>query len=215
MDVLNTTALTGLSLVLIVLALFLRFRLAMWVAAGIPIALLGTIAVFPYVDILISTMTVVAFILVLGILVDDAIVVGERVYSHEQTGKSRVQAAIDGTREVSIPVIFGVLTTMAAFLPIVIVPGTMTDFFGVIGHVVMLALVFSIIESQLILPAHLAHRRRGTGRGRFGRNWNRLQGRLSGWLARMGSDYYSPFVARASRELSPSATSPPPSASAY
>ena len=197
MDVLNTTALGGLALVLIVLALFLRFRLAMWVAAGIPIALFGTIAVFPYVDILISTMTVLAFILVLGILVDDAIVVGERVYSHEQAGKSRVQAAIDGTREVSVPVIFGVLTTMAAFLPIIIVPGTMTDFFAVIGHVVMLALVFSIIESQLILPAHLAHRKRGTGRGRFASGWNRLQGRLSGWLARMGSDYYAPFLARA------------------
>lgn len=197
MDVLNTTALGGLTLVLIVLALFLRFRLAMWVAAGIPIALLGTIAVFPYVDINISTMTVIAFILVLGILVDDAIVVGERVYSHEQAGKPRVQAAIDGTREVSIPVIFGVLTTMAAFLPIVIVRGSMTEFFGVIGHVVMLALVFSIIESQLVLPAHLAHRKRGARRSRAGRGWNRLQGRLSGWLERMGSDYYAPFVARA------------------
>ena len=197
MDVLNTTAFGGLLLVVIVLALFLRFRLAMWVAVGIPIALLGTIAVFPYVDIRISTLTVLAFILVLGVLVDDAIVVGERVYSHEQAGKSPVNAAIDGTREVSIPVIFGVLTTMAAFMPIVIVAGPMSDFFGVIGQVVMLALVFSIIESQLILPAHLAHRRRGTSRGGFGRAWNRLQGRLSGWLERMGSDYYAPFVARA------------------
>ena len=197
MDVLNTTALGGLLLVLIILALFLRFRLAMWVAAGIPIALLGTIAVFPYAGINISTLTVIAFILVLGILVDDAIVVGERVYTHEQSGKSPVPAAIDGTREVSVPVIFGVLTTMAAFLPIVIVPGTMSDFFGGIGYVVMLALVFSIIESQLILPAHLAHRKRGAGRRRFGRGWNNLQGRLSGWLARMGSDFYAPFVARA------------------
>ena len=197
MQVLNTTALGGLTLVLIVLALFLRFRLAMWVAAGIPIALLGTIAVFPYAGIHISTLTVLAFILVLGILVDDAIVVGERVYSHEQAGKSQVNAAIDGTREVSVPVIFGVLTTMAAFLPIVIVEGVMTDFFGVIGLVVMLALVFSIIESQLILPAHLAHRRRGAAQGGFGRGWNRLQGRLSSWLERMGSQYYSPFVTRA------------------
>ncbi len=197
MDVLNATALGGLVLVLIILALFLRFRLAMWVAAGIPIALLGTIAVFPYVGINISTLTVVAFVLVLGILVDDAIVVGERVYSHEQMDKTRVRAAIDGTREVSIPVIFGVLTTMAAFLPIVLVPGTMTDFFGGIGHVVMLALVFSIVESQLILPAHLAYRKRGTRRGSASRGWNRLQGRLAGWLARMGSDYYAPFVTRA------------------
>ena len=197
MDVLNVTALGGLLLVLIILALFLRFRLAMWVAAGIPIAMLGTLAVFPYADIRISTLTVVAFILVLGVLVDDAIVVGERVYSHEQSGKAPVRAAIDGAREVSMPVIFGVLTTMAAFLPIVIVPGTLTDFFGVIGHVVMLALVFSIIESQLILPAHLAYRKRGVARRPAARAWSRLQGRLSDWLLRMGSDYYAPFVRRA------------------
>jgi hypothetical protein len=158
LDTLTNTALSGLLLVVIILALFLRFRLAMWVAAGIPIALLGTIAVFPYADISISTITVMAFILVLGILVDDAIVVGERVYGHEQMGKDPVQAAIDGTREVSIPVIFGVLTTMAAFLPLIIVPGRMADFFAVIGYVVIIALIFSIIESQLILPAHLAHR---------------------------------------------------------
>ena len=197
LEVLNTTALGGLTLVLIVLALFLRFRLAMWVAAGIPIALLGTIATFPYADIQISTLTVLAFILVLGILVDDAIVVGERVYSHEQLGKSPIDAAIDGTREVSIPVIFGVLTTMAAFMPIMIVEGPMSDFFGVIGQVVMLAVVFSIVESQLILPAHLAHRRRGASQGGFGRAWNRLQGRLSGWLEGVGSNHYAPFVARA------------------
>ena len=197
MDVLLTTASGGLLLVLVVLALFLRFRLAMWVAAGIPIALLGTIAVFPYADMNISTLTIMAFILVLGVLVDDAIVVGERVYSHEQMGKSRIRAAIDGTREVSIPVIFGVLTTMAAFLPVVIVPGRMTDFFGGIGHVVLLALVFSIVESQLILPAHLAYRKQDGSRKGFGRHWHRLQNTLSAWLQRMGTDHYAPLVRRA------------------
>ena len=159
-SVLNTTAGGGLALVLIILALFLRLRLAMWVAAGIPIALLGCIATLPYIDINISTLTVIAFILVLGILVDDAIVVGERIHTQEQIGKPPTQAAIDGTWEVSIPVIFGVLTTVAAFLPLVLVEGPMTDFFGSIGIIVMVALVFSIIESQLILPAHLAHRKR-------------------------------------------------------
>ena len=89
LNALNSTAGGGLVLVLIILALFLRFRLAMWVAAGIPIALLGCIGTFPYVDVNISTLTVIAFILVLGILVDDAIVVGERVHAHEQLGKGR------------------------------------------------------------------------------------------------------------------------------
>ncbi len=197
LSILNTTAVSGLALVLIVLALFLRFRLALWVAAGIPIALLGTIAVFPYADISISTVTVMAFILVLGILVDDAIVVGERIYGHEQMGKDPVQAAIDGTWEVSIPVIFGVLTTMAAFLPLLIVPGRMADFFGVIGWVVIIALVFSIIESQWILPAHLAHRNHTEATRGFSRKWNQMQGALSDWLENVARKRYQPVLKRA------------------
>ena len=197
LNALSNTAGGGLLLVLIILALFLRLRLAMWVAAGIPIALLGCIGTFPYVDITISTLTVIAFILVLGILVDDAIVVGERVYAHEQLGKGRVQAAIDGTWEVSVPVIFGVLTTMAAFLPLVLVEGRLTDFFGAIGYVVILALIFSIVESQLILPAHLAHRKRGRASHGFSHHWNRLQGRMAGGLQALADRYYLPLVRRA------------------
>ena len=197
LEALNSTAGGGLLLVLIILALFLRFRLAMWVAAGIPIALLGCIGTFPYMDINISTLTVIAFILVLGILVDDAIVVGERVHAHEQLGKGRVPAAIDGTREVSVPVIFGVLTTMAAFLPLVLVEGALGDFFGAIGFVVIIALVFSIIESQLILPAHLAHRRRDQEGGRFTRRWNRMQGRMADGLQHFADRYYLPLARRA------------------
>ena len=194
-ETLLKTAFSGLALVLIVLALFLRFRLALWVAAGIPIALLGTIAIFPYFDVSISTMTVMAFILVLGILVDDAIVVGERVYGHEEMGKPPLRAAVDGTWEVSIPVIFGVLTTMAAFLPLLLVPGRMADFFGVIGVVVIIALVMSIIESQWILPSHLAHRKRDNPdpNGR----WNRIQGKFSGSLQNFANNFYLPFLRRA------------------
>ena len=197
LNTLTSTAFSGLLLVVVVLALFLRFRLAMWVAAGIPIALLGTISVFPYADISISTITVMAFILVLGILVDDAIVVGERVYGHEQMGKNPVDAAIDGTWEVSVPVIFGVLTTMAAFLPLIIVPGRMAEFFGVIGYVVIIALVFSIIESQLILPSHLAHRNHEEATRGLARHWNRLQGGLSAGLEKLASRGYRPLVDRA------------------
>ena len=194
---LRDMALSGLLLVVIILTMFLKFRLAMWVAAGIPIALLGTIAVFPYADISMSSMTVMAFILVLGILVDDAIVVGERVYGHEQMGKSPVRAAIDGTWEVSVPVIFGVLTTMAAFLPLILVEGRMAGFFGVVGWVVIIALVFSIIESQLILPAHLAHRNHDEAHNPFSRAWNKLQSRLSGGLEMLATRYYSPFLRKA------------------
>jgi multidrug efflux pump subunit AcrB len=197
LDTLNGMALSGLGLVVVILAMFLKFRLAMWVAAGIPIALLGTVAMFPYADISMSAMTVMAFILVLGILVDDAIVVGERVYGHEQMGKPPVQAAIDGTWEVSIPVIFGVLTTMAAFLPLVLSTGRMAGFFSVVGWVVIIALVFSIIESQLILPSHLAHRNHDEASNAFSRRWNRIQGRLARGLENIANYRYEPFLRRA------------------
>ena len=190
------TAGSGLALVLAVLALFLRFRLAMWVAVGIPIAMLGTVALFPFFDVSISTMTVMAFILVLGILVDDAIVVGERVYAHEQLGKPPIQAAVDGTWEVAVPVIFGVLTTVTAFLPLLMVEGRMSSFFGVIGAVVIMALFLSIVESQWILPAHLAHRKRDES-GRVATRWNAIQSRFSGALMHFAANGYVRFLRRA------------------
>ncbi len=158
-DVVASNAYSGLALVLILLALFLRFKLALWVAAGIPIAICGAMSLFPSLDITFSTMTIMAFILVLGILVDDAVVVGERIHAHEKLGLSQRDAALSGTLEVSVPVIFGVLTTIAAFLPILLLGGPMGGFFNVIGAVVVLCLIGSLIEAQLILPCHLAHRK--------------------------------------------------------
>lgn len=196
LNVLAKNARSGLILVLLILTLFLRFRLAMWVAAGIPVALLGTVSLFPVVGISISTVSVMAFILVLGILVDDAIVVGERVYSHEQKGKSRVNAAIDGTSEVSLPVIFGVLTTMATFIPVISIPGPMGGFYDPLGYAVMLALAFSVVESQLILPMHLAHRKEeeSAGSNRYMNGWLRLQERISGSMEYLATDVYQPAV---------------------
>ena len=194
MSVLTKNASGGLILVLVILALFLKFRVAMWVAIGIPVALLGTLAVLPFTDITISTMTVMAFILVLGIVVDDAIVVGERVFGHEQLGKSPLTAAVDGTWEVSVPVIFGVLTTIAAFLPLIMVEGRMAGFFAPIGWVVIFALVCSIIESQFILPSHLAHRTRSEPTTGMSASWSRFQGRLAGWLQNVAANHYIPFV---------------------
>ena len=194
MNVLVANAGGGLLLVLVILALFLRFRLAMWVAVGIPVALMGTIAMLPFTDINISSMTVMAFILVLGIVVDDAIVVGERVYGHEQMGKPPLQAAVDGTWEVSVPVIFGVLTTIAAFLPLILVDGRMANFFSPLGWVVIFALICSIVESQLILPSHLAHRKHGEPSTGASRGWNNFQGRLASWLEWVGTDVYGAAV---------------------
>ena len=193
LEVLVKNARSGLILVMIVLALFLQFRLALWVAAGIPIALLGTLALFPGLNIAISTMSIMGFILVIGILVDDAIVVGERIFAHEEMGKPRLQAAIDGTQEVSTPVIFGVLTTMATFIPIMNIPGELGGFFIVIGAVVIIALFFSIFESQLILPHHLAHRRMNRTVEHKNR-WQRMQIWLSSALDSVATERFRPLA---------------------
>ncbi len=200
LDVLSTNALGGLALVLIVLALFLRFRLAIWVAAGILIAVMGTVMTFPVVGITISTLSVLGFILVLGILVDDAIVIGERVYAHGKMGKDPVTAAIDGTYEVSVPVIFGVLTTMTTFIPVMSIPTTIGPFFTTIAGVVIIALFFSIVESQLILPSHLAYHssnKSNTKNNLLVKYWSVLQGRVSGSLETVAHDYYRPALLKA------------------
>lgn len=196
---LTRNAYAGLALVLLVLTLFLRFKVAIWVAAGIPIAILGAIWVFPFAGINISSLTVLAFILVLGIVVDDAIVVGERIFSHEDTDRTHRDAAIAGTAEVITPVVFGVLTTIAAFLPILLIDGRMGDFFSIIGWVVLVCLIFSILECMFILPAHLAHRKtdgyllQGT---KPVETWIRFQSRFANALENFALNVYRPFLER-------------------
>ena len=194
LDSLSSSAYLGLFLVIVALSLFLKFKVAMWVAAGVPVALLGTFAVFPYADITLSTMSVMALILVLGILVDDAIVVGERIYGFEQMGYSQTDAAIKGTASVAIPVIFGVLTTIAAFLPLIMVSGRMAQFFGVIGWVVMISLVMSLIEATCILPAHLAHRKNNPPSTRISIRWNTFQRALADGMERFAENHYRPVL---------------------
>ncbi|MDY0006762.1 MAG: efflux RND transporter permease subunit, partial [Spongiibacteraceae bacterium] len=201
LDVLSSNAVSGLALVLLVLTLFLQLRLALWVALSIPVAVLGTVMLFPLVGISISTLAVLGFILVLGILVDDAIVVGERVYAHRKAGKDPLQAAIDGTHEVAVPVIFGVMTTIATFLPIMAINVDIGPFFTVIGAVVIIALIISVVESQLILPAHLAYHGfaaadAAPAHGLAGR-WSAVQARIADTLEAFARDYYQPALERA------------------
>ncbi|MDG0992638.1 MAG: efflux RND transporter permease subunit, partial [Luminiphilus sp.] len=184
----------GLLLVILTLALFLRLRLALWVTAGIPVSILGAIAFFPSADLGISTLSLMGFLLSLGILVDDAIVVGERIHTHEGFTPDSQEAAINGTTEVAIPVFFGVLTTMAAFIPIVTVDSMLGSFFGAIGWTVLLCLVFSLVESQLVLPAHLAHRNRERGKSGIGARWENFQENVSGGLERFAQQRYQPAL---------------------
>jgi len=158
-DLLVKNALTGLVLVFVVLALFLRLRLAFWVTLGIPVSFLGAIALMPAFDVSINMISLFSFILVLGIVVDDAIVVGENILTTQaRTGKGP-SAAIRATHEVLVPVAFGVLTTMAAFAPMLFVPGVMGKMMSVFPLIILPTLFFSLVESNLILPSHLAHRK--------------------------------------------------------
>jgi len=157
LDTLVGSAITGFLLVLFVLSLFLRPSLALWVSLGIPIAFAGTFFVMPLMGVSINLITLFAFILVLGIIVDDAIVTGENVFHRMQQGMPAEEAAIKGTQEVAVPVTFGVLTTMVAFYPLMVMTGWQGNLFKQIPMVVIPVLFFSLIESKLILPSHLKH----------------------------------------------------------
>lgn len=146
----------GLFLVFFVLSLFLQIRLALWVMLGIPVSFLGALLIMPALSISINMISLFAFIMALGIVVDDAIVIGENIYEHRQKGKDYLQASIDGTREVAIPVVFSVLTSVAAFLPLIFLEGIMGKFIRQIPMVVITILIVSLAESIFVLPAHLS-----------------------------------------------------------
>jgi multidrug efflux pump subunit AcrB len=178
----------GFALVLLALALFLRLRLAFWVAMGVPTAFCGAFMVLPLFGISIDVISLFAFLLVLGILVDDSTVVGENVHTKEARGMPRLDAAIQGAQEMTIPVIFGVLTTVAAFAPLLFVSGLMGTVFRVMSTVVIACLLFSLVESQLVLPAHLAHGH-AHPEGPPG-VWRRLQERFARGLERFTHGSY-------------------------
>ena len=157
----------GFALVFVMLALFLELRLAFWVSLGIPISFLGTLMLMPGLDITANVVTTFAFIMVLGIVVDDAIIVGENIHRHQQKNPNRLAAAISGAQEIATPVTFAVLTTVAAFSPLLFVPGMMGKMMIFVPLIVIPCLLFSLVECLQILPAHLAHlkpRRRGLWR---------------------------------------------------
>ncbi len=158
LDMMLNNMLSGAILVFLMLALFLRVRLAFWVMMGLPVCFLGTLLLMPMemIDVTINITSLFAFILVLGIVVDDAIVMGESAHSEIEAKGHTVDNVIRGVKRVAMPATFGVLTTIAAFLPLTLSDGPSSAFGQSIGFVVVLCLIFSLIESKLILPAHLA-----------------------------------------------------------
>ncbi len=147
----------GMLLVLIILSFFLKPRIAMWVAFGLPISFLGMFAIAGFFDVTINVLSLFAMIIVIGILVDDGIVIAENIYSHHERGKSPIRAAIDGTMEVIPPIISAILTTILAFATFLFLDGRVGEFFSEVSVIVLLTLSVSLIEALLILPSHISH----------------------------------------------------------
>jgi len=199
LDTLLANGRNGFVLVFVVLALFLRLRVAVWVLFGVPIAFLGTLWLMPTLAVSINIISLFAFIVVLGILVDDSIVVGENIYTHQGDAGGRLAGAIAGAQGVAVPVIFGVLTSMAAFAPMLFVPGPMGKFIRVIPLCVIAALFFSLVEAMLILPSHLAHGVDAEARHALPRAWRAVQHAVDQALQGFTRRIYEPTLRAALR----------------
>ena len=205
--------LQGALLVIIILSLFLRMKVAGWVIVGIPIAFFGAMWLMPHGPwpVSINTISLFGFILVLGIVVDDAIIIGESIYTKIRADGHTLDNVIGGARRVAIPATFGVLTTIAAFAPLLFVGGIVGPFFEAMSVVVILCLLFSLVESKLILPAHLAHAnikeideddlfnpQRRIGRfERIPRFFTKLQRHVQHGLRHVINEWYTPLLEKA------------------
>ena len=191
---LRNSATLGFIFVAAILTLFLRPFLSFWVCVGIPVAFLGAIATMPYLGITINIISLFAFIMVLGIVVDDAIVTAENVYRYMQQGRAPLEASIEGTKAVAVPVIFGVVTTMVAFIPLFMIEGRRGAFIMQIPAIVIPVLFFSLVESKLVLPAHLKHLRALHQKGYQPGGWTRFQRRFSIGLEKFVDNFYRPLL---------------------
>jgi multidrug efflux pump subunit AcrB len=199
--VLNSAWIGGI-LVIILLSLFLRPAVAGWVFLGIPVSFMGAFLFMPQVGGTFNVVSLFAFIMVIGIVVDDAIVTGENIYRRMREGMEPLQASIVGTKEITVPVTFGILTTIVAFLPLSYLQGTRYDFIGSqMPMVVIPVLLMSLVESKLVLPSHLSHIRVRDANSDIG--WlGRTQQKISRGLEAFVEYYYSPFLARCVRNKS-------------
>ena len=185
----------GLILVLVLLGVFFNLRMSFWVALGIPFSLLGMFFVLWLLDISINEMSLFGIIMVIGILVDDGIIIGESIYSQwEKYGKKPVQAAIDGTMDVIKPVTISIATTMVAFIPYFYFYGVLGKYVWQIAAVVIISLMFSLVEALIILPAHLAHSRALEKRPESHHLLSQVRTRIDRALAFLLDDIYSPIL---------------------
>ncbi|MDN3518038.1 efflux RND transporter permease subunit [Aquisalimonas lutea] len=193
LDLLMKNGFIGLVLVLLLLSLFLEFKLAFWVTVGIPTSFLGAFLFLPFFDVTINMISLFAFIIALGIVVDDAIVAGENIYEYRQKGMGLVPAAVQGARDIAVPIIVSVLTNIVAFVPLALIPGSFGQLWAVIPIVVGTVFAISLIEALIILPAHLAYTGEG-GRTRPGAWLHRGQQAVSRGFSRFISNVYGPVL---------------------
>ncbi len=197
LDMMERNMLQGAVLVLLTLTLFLRLKVAFWVMLGLPVAFLGAFMFLPMVGISMNMLSMFGFILVLGIVVDDAIVIGESAYSEIQHKGHSLKNVVVGAQRVATPATFGVLTTIAAFAPMLFVGTLFGSFFEAIGWVVILCLLFSLVESKLILPAHLAHMRTDDIGTKNPGPLLRLQRKVNNALEYVIKNHYKPTIGKA------------------
>ncbi len=191
LNALSSSLLQGMVLVLVVLGMFLRPQLAFWVVLGIPVSFAGGVLMMPWLGVTGNIMSLFGYIIVVGVVVDDAIVTGENVFSKMREGMKSLEAAVVGTEEVATPVTFGVLTTIVAFMPLMFFEGRWGTYAKQIPPVVAPVLLFSLVESKFILPAHLKHLKLG----KVGTGWfSRFQDRIAGGLETFVDKCYRPAL---------------------
>jgi len=194
LSLLTENGVLAIIIVLVILTLFLEYRLAFWVMMGMTVSFIGGMILLPLIGISVNMISMFGFLVVLGIVVDDAIVVGENVYEYRQKGLSPMKAAIAGTKDVASPVLFSIVTTIIAFVPLLFMPGETGKFWQPLPAVVIVILAVSLLEALFILPSHLAHLKKEE-------NKNKYVKKLEGWQRSFANRFdnfvenrYRPFL---------------------
>ena len=198
MDMLLKNGILAMVIVLVILSLFLEYRLAFWIMMGMTVSFVGGVLFLPAMGVSVNMISMFGFLMVLGIVVDDAIVVGENIYEYREQGMSFMDAAVQGARDIAGPVTFSILTNIVAFMPLLFMPGVTGNFWWPLGAVVIVVLAISLFEALFILPAHLAHSGKGTVTV-YGRALHRVQRRFSGYFQTLVERGYRPLLDRALR----------------
>jgi multidrug efflux pump subunit AcrB len=193
LSLLTENGLMAIVIVVLILSMFLEYRLAFWVMIGMVISFIGGIIFLPLIGVSINMISMFGFLVVLGIVVDDAIVVGENVFEYREQGMSIMEAAIQGTKDVSKPVFFSIATTVIAFVPLLFIPGEFGKFWQPLPAVVIVILILSMIEALFILPAHLGHLKKTNKKG-LALKLERAQQNFAEGYQYLIQTYYRPFL---------------------